>query len=163
MTAAGAQRVSLFVDVQNIYYTCREAYQAHFDYPRFWARATADRELGVALAYETDRGDPQQARFQDILRGIGFSVQLKPMLRRRDGSAKADWDVGIALDVYEAAQRGEAIVLASGDGDFTMLVERIRARFDTWVEIYGVPSLTADPLIRAANRFTAIDGELLLR
>lgn len=156
------QKISLFVDVQNIYYTCRQAYQANFDYNKFWARVTDQREVMSAFAYATDRGDEKQRQFQNILRAIGFTVRLKPMLKRLDGSTKADWDVGIALDVYEAAQRGDAIVLASGDGDFTILLERIRQRFDTTSEVYGVPQLTADALMAAADKFVAIDQQLLL-
>jgi len=156
------QKISLFVDVQNIYYTCRQAYQANFDYNKFWARVTDQREVVSAFAYATDRGDEKQRQFQNILRAIGFTVRLKPMLKRLDGSTKADWDVGIALDVYEAAQRGDAIVLASGDGDFTILLERIRQRFDTPSEVYGVPQLTADALMAAADKFVAIDQQLLL-
>ena len=162
MTESTVARVSIFVDVQNIYYTCRQAYQANFDYNKFWARVTKNREVVNAFAYATARGDAKQEQFQNILRAIGFTVLLKPMLKRADGSTKADWDVGIALDVYEAAQHCDTIVLASGDGDFTILLERIRQRFNTRSEVYGVPQLTADALIASANKFIAIDKNLLL-
>ena len=162
MTESTVARVSIFVDVQNIYYTCRQAYQANFDYNKFWAAVTKNREIVNAFAYATARGDAKQEQFQNILRAIGFTVLLKPMLKRADGSTKADWDVGIALDVYEAAQHCDTIVLASGDGDFTILLERIRQRFNTRSEVYGVPQLTADALIASANKFIAIDKNLLL-
>ena len=150
------------MDVQNIYYTCREAFGANFDYNAFWAEVTADAELVTAVAYATDRGDEKQGQFQNILRGIGFTVKLKPMLRRLDGSAKADWDVGIALDVYEYAEHCDTIILASGDGDFGILLERIRARYGTRSEVYGVPELTSDLLVRAADTFVPIDQDLLM-
>jgi uncharacterized LabA/DUF88 family protein len=156
------EKVSIFVDVQNIYYTCREAYQSNFDYNKFWANVTRGRVLVGAFAYATDRGDAKQQQFQNILRAIGFTVLLKPMLQRKDGTTKADWDVGIALDVYEAAAHCDTVVLASGDGDFAILLERIRQRFDTRSEVYGVPKLTADALITAAGRFVAIEKNLLL-
>lgn len=157
------EKVSIFVDVQNIFYTCRQAWQANFDYNKFWAAVTKDREVVSAFAYATDRGDEKQAQFQNILRAIGFTVKLKPMLKRIDGTAKADWDVGIALDVYEAAESCDTVVLASGDGDFGMLLQRIRQRFDTPAEVYGVPELTSVALIREAGKFIAIDEKLLLR
>jgi uncharacterized LabA/DUF88 family protein len=156
------EKVSIFVDVQNIYYTCRQAYQSNFDYNKFWANVTRGRVLVGAFAYATDRGDAKQQQFQNILRAIGFTVLLKPMLQRKDGTTKADWDVGIALDVYEAAAHCDTVVLASGDGDFAILLERIRQRFDTRSEVYGVPKLTADALITAAGRFVAIEKNLLL-
>ncbi len=163
MSAPTSEKVSIFVDVQNIYYTCRQAYQANFDYNKFWAEVTNNREVLSAFAYATDRGDEKQKQFQNILRAIGFTVKLKPMLQRLDGTAKADWDVGIALDVYEAAQSCDTVILASGDGDFGILLQRIKQRFDTNAEVYGVPRLTSESLIREASKFIAIDKKLLLK
>lgn len=163
MAVTPAQAISIFVDVQNIYYTCRQAYQASFDYNKFWAEATNGRKVVSAIAYATDRGDEKQAQFQNILRAIGFTVKLKPMLNRHDGTAKADWDVGIALDVFEAAEHCDTVVLASGDGDFDVLLQRIKQRFDTSTEVYGVPQLTSSQLINAAKKFRAIDETLLLK
>jgi uncharacterized LabA/DUF88 family protein len=163
MSARTSEKVSIFVDVQNIYYTCRQAYQANFDYNKFWAEVTNNREVLSAFAYATDRGDEKQIQFQNILRAIGFTVKLKPMLQRLDGTAKADWDVGIALDVYEAAQSCDTVILASGDGDFGILLQRIKQRFDTNAEVYGVPRLTSESLIREASKFIAIDKKLLLK
>lgn len=156
------QRVSIFVDVQNIYYTCRQAYQRNFDYNKFWAAATKDREVVSAIAYATDRGDEKQQQFQNILRAIGFTVRLKPMLKRLDGTTKADWDVGIALDVYEAASECDKIILATGDGDFGVLLERIKERFNTPTEVYGVPQLSSAILTVEASRFVPIAQNLLL-
>lgn len=162
MTDDSVSKISIFVDVQNIYYTCRQAYQASFDYNKFWAEITKDRIVINAIAYATDRGDEKQLQFQNILRAIGFKVKLKPMLNRHDGTAKADWDVGIALDVFEAAEQCDTVVLASGDGDFDVLLQRIKQRFNTDTEVYGVPQLTSNQLIKEASKFRAIDKSLLL-
>lgn len=157
-----AERVALFVDVQNVYYTTRQAFGRHFDYNAFWTRFAAGREVVVANAYAVERGDPKQRKFQNILRGIGFNVKLKPFIQRSDGSAKGDWDVGIALDAIEAAPRVDRVVLVSGDGDFDILVERMRERHGIAVDVVGVESLSADSLIRAASQFVPIDASLLL-
>jgi uncharacterized LabA/DUF88 family protein len=163
MSDNALEKISIFVDVQNIYYTCRQTYSRNFDYNKFWAKVTDGREVVSAFAYATERGDEKQQQFQNILRAIGFTVLLKPFIERADGSAKADWDVGIALDVYEAAPHCDKIVLASGDGDFAILLDRIRERFKTGTEVYGVFPLTADALITAANKFVAIEKNLLLK
>ncbi|TLF46090.1 NYN domain-containing protein [Halomonas urmiana] len=160
--AVSAERVALLVDVQNVYYTTRQAFGRHFNYHAFWRRFAAGREVVVANAYAVDRGDAKQRQFQDILRGIGFAVKLKPFIQRSDGSAKGDWDVGIALDAMEAAPHVDRVVLVSGDGDFDLLVERLRDRHGMTVEVVGVERLTAESLIRAASRFVPIEGELLL-
>jgi len=154
--------VSLLVDVQNIYYTTRQTYSRNFDYNEFWARATAGRKVANAAAYAIDRGDEKQKQFQNILRAIGFEVKLKPFIQRSDGSAKGDWDVGIALDAIDFAEHSDIIVLLSGDGDFDILVDRIKGKYKSRVEVYGVENLTAASLIKAANRFVPIESDLLL-
>lgn len=156
------EKVAIFVDVQNIYYTTRQSYQRHFNYSAFWTRATAGREIVAAFAYAIDKGDNKQQGFQQILRNIGFEVKLKPYIQRIDGSAKGDWDVGITLDVIEYAAKSDVIVLLSGDGDFDLLLNKVRSSYDVTTEVYGVPALTAPSLINAADRFIAIDDKLLL-
>jgi uncharacterized LabA/DUF88 family protein len=157
------KRVAIFVDVQNIYYTTRQSFNAHFDYNAFWRKITADREVVKATAFAIDRGDQKQRQFQNILRGIGFEVKLKPFISRADGSAKGDWDVGITLDVLDVVDTADIVVLASGDGDFDLLVQRLRERHALEVEIYGAAQFTANALIRAATRFIPIDESLLLK
>jgi len=156
------ERVSIFVDVQNIYHTTRKIHHCHFDYKEFWKRATYNREVVKAFAYATDRNDQKQQQFQNRLRQIGLEVKLKPFVRRRDGSAKGDWDVGITMDVMEYAPKSDVVVLASGDGDFDMLVSRIRDDYGTDVEVYGVAPLTASSLKAAATKFLPIEKGLLL-
>ena len=155
-------KVSILVDVQNVYYTTKQAFGRNFDYNKFWAIATNNREVVNAVAYAIDRGDPQQRQFQNILRAIGFEVKLKPFIQRSDGSAKGDWDVGIALDAMEYAEQSDTIVLVSGDGDFDLLVDRIRAKKESSVEVYGVAMLTADSLIKSASKFIPIESNLLI-
>ncbi|MDR5866121.1 LabA-like NYN domain-containing protein [Halomonas koreensis] len=156
------QTVLILLDVQNLYYTSRQAYRRNVDYNALWARATAGRRVIKAIAYAIDRGDEKQRQFQNILRAIGFEVKLKPFIQRADGSAKGDWDVGITLDAVDHAPEADVVVLASGDGDFAPLVDRLRRDPGVPVEVFGVPRFTADALIRAASHFTPIDDQLLL-
>jgi uncharacterized LabA/DUF88 family protein len=154
--------VAIFVDVQNIYYTTQQAFARQFDYSAFWAEVTADRKVVTATAFAIQREDERQKRFQNILRAIGFEVKLRPYIQRIDGSAKGDWDVGITLDVMEHAAQADVVVLASGDGDFDLLVQKVREKYQACVEVYGVESLTAASLIRASSKFVPIEGSLLL-
>ena len=157
------RKVSIFVDVQNIYYTSKEYHNSNFDYNIFWAKATKNREVIKAIAYAIDRDDEKQKQFQNILRAIGFEIKLKPFIQRSDGTAKGDWDVGITLDVMEYAKKSDVVVLASGDGDFNLLVTKARKEFDVSVEVYGVAKLTAKSLIDSATKFVPIENDLLLK
>jgi uncharacterized LabA/DUF88 family protein len=157
------KNVCIFVDVQNIYYTTKQFHHCHFNYNTFWQAATTNRNVVKAIAYAINKGDEKQMRFQNILKGIGFDIKLKPYIQRNDGSAKGDWDVGITLDVMEYAKQSDLVVLASGDGDFDLLVNKVRKDFDVTFEVYGVAQLTALSLINAASRFIPIEGNLLLK
>ncbi len=156
------KKVSVFVDVQNIYYTVKQNYNCHFNYNVFMAEITRDRELNKAFAYAINKGDAKQKKFQSILETIGFEVKLKPYIKRSDGSRKGDWDVGITIDILEYAKVSDIIVLASGDGDFDLLIEKITKIYNIPVEVYGVPELTASSLIEAATKFIPIRDKFLL-
>ena len=156
------QKIAVFVDVQNIYYTTRQTYGRQFNYRKLWQHLLLQGNVVTAYAYAIDKGDDQQRKFQDALKHIGFDVKLKPFIQRSDGSAKGDWDVGIALDAIELAENVDTIVLVSGDGDFEILVERIKQRFGKKVEVYGVPGLTAQNLIDSASKFVPIEKDFLL-
>lgn len=156
------ERVAIFVDVQNIYYTVKQNYNCHFNYNTFWTDVTSERKVIKAIAYAIDKGDEQQIKFQQILKKIGFEVKIKPFIQRSDGSAKGDWDVGITIDMLDYAEDVDAVVLASGDGDFVLVIDKIRNEYNVSVEIYGVPNLTAQSLIDSATQFIPIEGNLLL-
>ncbi|PPC78509.1 nuclease [Pokkaliibacter plantistimulans] len=155
-------RIAVFADVQNIYYTCKQAYGRSFNYRALWQQLSMSGQIVTACAYAIHRGDEQQLKFQDALRHIGFEVKLKPYIQRSDGSAKGDWDVGITIDVLETAATVERIVLLSGDGDFDLLLHKVRDRYGIEAEVYGVPRLTASSLINAASAFHPVDSSLLL-
>ena len=155
-------KIAIFVDVQNIYYTTRQTYHRQFNYRKFWERIGYEGEIVSATAYAIQRADDKQIKFQDALKHIGFTVKLKPYIQRLDGSAKGDWDVGITIDVMEAAKEVDTIVLLSGDGDFDLLLKKIRMDYNVTAQVYGVPALTANSLINAATRYQPIEEDLLL-
>lgn len=156
------KKIALFVDVQNIYYTTRDAYGRQFNYRKLWERISAQGQITSATAYAIQRNDDQQIKFQDALKHIGFTVKLKPYIQRSDGSAKGDWDVGITIDIMEKAKEIDTVVLLSGDGDFDLLLSKISTDYAVTTEVYGVPALTAHSLIEAASHFHPIEADLLL-
>jgi uncharacterized LabA/DUF88 family protein len=156
------EKIAIFADVQNIYYTTRQHFKQHFNYKKFWLKATENREVICAYAYAIDRGDNKQRGFQNTLKNIGFEIKLKPYIQRKDGSAKGDWDVGITLDVIETAKIVDIIILLSGDGDFDLLLQKASQVYSVKTEVYGVTNLTASSLINAADSFIPISKDLLM-
>ncbi|MGD8593188.1 MAG: NYN domain-containing protein [Gammaproteobacteria bacterium] len=155
------KKIAIFVDVQNIYYTTRQAYGRQFNYRKFWQQVSAEGDIVSATAYAIHRGDENQLKFQNALKQIGFTIKLKPYIQRSDGSAKGDWDVGITIDIMDAAKDVDTVVLLSGDGDFDLLMEKIKKDYAVQTEVYGVPSLTANSLIVSANIYHRIEEDLL--
>ena len=154
-------RIAVFADVQNIYYTTRQAYGLSFDYRKCWQEISGRGRIVSATAYAIERNDSGQLKFQQALRHVGFSIKLKPYIQRSDGSAKGDWDVGITIDVLEAAPKVDRIVLLSGDGDFDLLLETVKSRHSVVTEVYGVPGLTASSLVNVADHYHEIEHRLL--
>ncbi|MFV1982715.1 MAG: NYN domain-containing protein [Thiohalomonadales bacterium] len=155
-------KIAIFVDVQNIYYTTRDTFNRQFNYRKLWQKISASGEIVSATAYAINKDDDKQRKFQDALKHIGFTVKLKPYIQRSDGSAKGDWDVGITIDVMQIANNVDTVILLSGDGDFDLLLKKIIEDYHVRTEVYGVSALTANSLINATSTYHAIEDDLLL-
>ena len=156
------KKIAIFADVQNIYYTTRQAYGKQFNYRKLWKKIVEQGDIVYAYAYAIDRGDNQQHKFQEVLKYVGFDVKLKPFIQRSDGTAKGDWDVGITIDVMEVAPLVDTVILLTGDGDFAILLDKVKDVFQVTTEAYGVPKLTAKALIDSCTVFNPIKSSLLL-
>lgn len=155
--------MAVFVDVQNIYYTVKQNFNCHFNYSTFWRSISSKGEIVKAYAYAIESRNIQQIKFQNTLSKIGFEVKLKPYIQRSDGSAKGDWDVGLTIDALSIAPEVDTIILASGDGDFDLLLQKVNQDFNVTTEVYGVSQLTAQSLIKSACVFNPIEKDLLLK
>lgn len=155
-------KVAIFVDVQNIYYTTRDTFKRPFDYRKFYKKISENNTIVVAFAYAIDKGDAKQQGFQKALSHIGFEVKLKPYIQRADGSAKGDWDVGITIDVLEYSPQVDEIILLSGDGDFSLLLQKAKQKYQVKTSVYSVLNLSANALISSADNFVDIDHSCLL-
>jgi len=156
------KKIAVFVDVQNIYYTTRDTFAKQFNYRLLWQELMAQGDITIANAYAIQRSDDQQHKFQKALKHIGFDVKLKPYIQRRDGSAKGDWDVGITIDIMEGAAEVDTVILLSGDGDFDLLLRKVREKYGVTTEVYSVEHLTAKSLVEAADIHHKIEQSLLL-
>jgi len=136
--------------------------ERQFNYRQFWNNVSQENDIVIANAYAIARDDDGQHRFQTALRSIGFDVKLKPFIQRHDGSAKGDWDVGITIDVLDAASDVDKVVLLSGDGDFSLLLDRVSEKHNVETHVYGVPQLTARSLIQSCDVYSEISEDSLL-
>ncbi|HBF45791.1 MULTISPECIES: NYN domain-containing protein [Shewanella] len=154
--------LAVFVDVQNIYYTCKQGFGRSFNYRALYKHLSAQGTISHAIAYAIAPADDGQVKFQDALKHIGFTVKTKPYIQRSDGSAKGDWDVGITIDMLEIAPTVDEVILLSGDGDFDLLLKKINQTTTCYTHVLSVERLTAKSLTDQAQHFTAIDASLLI-
>ncbi len=156
------QRVGVFVDVQNLFYSARNLFEAKTHFGKLLEHVVRGRKLIRAIAYTVAKEGADQAGFVEALERFGYEVRVKILRERPDGTAKGDWDMGIAIDSISTADKLDTVILISGDGDFVPLVEMLKAR-GCRVEVAAFEKSTAHELRNAAHRYLPIEEDLLFR
>ena len=114
----------------------------------------------VAYIVKQKDADEKQTRsfegFTKALRHGGYELKQKVPRQRKDGSIKADWDLGIAMDVVASQQKFDTIILASGDGDFLPLVQYLQKR-QKKVVVAAFKHSAAEPLLAAADEVLLLE------
>jgi uncharacterized LabA/DUF88 family protein len=157
-------RVGIFVDEANLSASARRDLDSRLDYRALLEALVGDRPRACAVAFVVDAPETPAARhagFVTRLREQGWDVREKRAKVRTDGSRKADWDMGIAMEILDVVDEIDVIVLGSGDGDFLPLVKRLR-RLGKRVEIAAFRASTDEALIAGADAFTGLDGRFRL-
>jgi uncharacterized LabA/DUF88 family protein len=152
-----AQRVGVFVDVQNMYYSARFVYNSHVNFKAILQDAVKGRTLVRALAYVIKTEDINKEKFFDALGHMGFEIRSKDLQIFYGGAKKGDWDIGIAMDCIELAPRLDTIVLVSGDGDFVPLIEHLKRALGCRVEVVAFGKSASAKSIEAADDFLDLD------
>ena len=152
------QRVSVFIDVQNLYHSAKHLYKARVNFKEVVKTAVAGRSLGRAIAYVISTESGEEKGFFDALTKLGIETKQKELQIFFGGAKKADWDVGIAVDAMRLAPAVDAVVLCSGDGDFTPLVEQLQS-MGKQVEVITFGKSASARLKEAADDFTDLCDE----
>ncbi len=150
------QRVGVFVDVQNMYYSAKNLYGKRVNFSSILEVATSNRQLIRAIAYVVKASMPEEQSFFDALEKAGFEVKSKEIQVFPGGVKKGDWDVGIALDMIRLAPRLDVLILVSGDGDYVPLVEYLRNQGHR-VEVVAFGKSTSAKLIGEVDEFVDMD------
>lgn len=147
------QRVGVFIDTQNLYHCARNLYKARVNFGAVLKDAVSSRKLVRAVAYviTTETGD--EKHFFEALQKLGIETKTKDLQIFAGGSKKADWDVGLTVDVMKMANRLDAVIIVSGDGDFIPLVEYLKNHTGIQVEIVSFGKSTSSKLREVADDF----------
>lgn len=153
------QRVGIFVDVSNMYYSAKNLHHSKLDFSKVLHTATASRRLVRAIAYVIRADIEQEQEFFNALGKQGYEVHEKDLQIFYGGAKKGDWDVGISVDAIKLADKLDVVVLVTGDGDFVPLVEYLQHNKGCRVEVVAFNKTTSGKLIEAADDFVDLDAD----
>jgi len=153
------QRVEVLIDVQNLYHSAKNLYQARVNFDEVLKKAIAGRKFIRAFAYVVRTKTGEEKAFFEALIKLGIETKVRDLQEFYGGTKKADWDVGIVIDAIRTAPGVDVVVLCSGDGDFIPLVEYLKNQGKR-VEIIAFGKTTSLKLKEAADEFLDIEKNL---
>ena len=122
------QRVAIIIDTQNLYHSAKNLYKAKVNFANVVKAALGGRKLIRAISYVVNTESGEEQPFFEALEKVGIEIKTKDLQIFYGGAKKADWDVGMAVDAIKLSSKVDAIVLATGDGDFIPLVEYVKSQ-----------------------------------
>ncbi len=147
------QRVGIFIDTQNLYHSAKNLYKSKVNFGNVVKEALAGRQLIRAVAYVIRTESEEEKGFFEALNKIGIETKIKDIRVFAGGAKKADWDIGMAIDAIAMSEKLDAIVLATGDGDFVPLVEYLKYTQGTQVEVIAFGKSASGQLREAVDDF----------
>ena len=147
------QRVAVFIDTQNMYYSARNVFNRKVNFGNIVKDAVGDRRLVRAIAYVVTTKGGEETPFHEALKKLGIETKEKELMEYASGLKKADWDVGIAVDAINILDMVDVVVLVSGDGDFIPLVEYVKGR-GRIMEVAAFRETTSSRLIEKIDKYT---------
>lgn len=148
-----AQRVGVFIDTQNLYHSAKNLYRTRVNFANVLKESLAGRTLIRAIAYVITTESGEEKAFFEALTKIGIETKTKDLQVFYGGAKKADWDVGMAVDAVTLAPRLDAVVLATGDGDFVPLVDHLKNSHGIQVEVIAFGRSASQRLKDSADDF----------
>jgi len=153
------QRVGVFIDVQNMYYSAKNLFGAKVSFGDILIEAVGGRKLIRAIGYVVSTESKEEQPFFDALNNLGIETKQRPLQIFWGGEKKADWDVGLTVDAIRLSNSLDAIILVSGDGDFLPLVEYLKYNQGKQVEVMAFGENTSSKLKEVADDFTDLSND----
>ncbi|HVU80147.1 MAG TPA: NYN domain-containing protein, partial [Candidatus Paceibacterota bacterium] len=143
----------IFIDTQNLYHSAKNLYKSKVNFGNVVKEALAGRQLIRAIAYVLRTESEDEKGFFEARNKLGIETKVKDIRVFAGGAKKADWDIGMAIDAIAMSEKLDAIVLATGDGDFVPLVEYLKYTQGTQVEVIAFGKSAAGVLRESVDDF----------
>jgi uncharacterized LabA/DUF88 family protein len=121
------QRVAVIIDTQNLYHSAKNLYKSKVNFAAVVEAAVQNRKLIRATSYVVNTESGEESAFFEALEKVGIEIKTKDLQIFYGGAKKADWDIGMAVDAIKIAPKVDAIIFATGDGDFIPAVEYLKS------------------------------------
>ena len=157
VTKQKEQRVTVLMDVQNLYYSAKHLYQARVNFKEILKTATGGRKLIRAFGYLVRTKTGEEKPFFEALTKLGIETRIRDLQKYYGGMKKADWDVGITVDAIRICPSVDTVVLASGDGDFLQLIEYLRNQGKR-VEVIAFGRSSSSKIKEGADEFIDLEN-----
>jgi len=151
------QRVGVFVDVANMYYSAKNLYNAKVDFGKILDSVVAGRKLIRAASYVIKADIEPEQDFFNALEKQGYELRVKDLQVFYGGAKKGDWDVGLSIDAIKLADKLDVVILVTGDGDYIPLVDYLQYNKGCRVEIAAFRKTASGKLIEHADDFLDLD------
>lgn len=151
-------RIAIFIDGENIHYSAKHM-NMRLDYLKLCKRLAGPRRLVRSYFYTAVSSQSEgKIDFVNFLKLNGFKVVTKEIKSFNESDAtnrsiRNSLDMEMAIDVLEMAPNLDTVILCTGDGDFTALVD-VLGRKGVHVEVCGLREMTSTDLIASADVYT---------
>ncbi|HEX2147736.1 MAG TPA: NYN domain-containing protein [Pseudorhizobium sp.] len=156
------EKIALFIDGANLY-AASKSLGFDIDYRKLLKAFQKRGYLLRAYYYTALIEDQEYSSIRPLIDWLdynGYKVVTKPAKEYTDSmgrrKVKGNMDIELAVDAMEQSDTADHLVLFSGDGDFTSLVQALqrRGRKVSVVSTMATqPSMIADDLRREADHF----------
>ena len=156
------EKIALFIDGANLYATSK-ALGFDIDYKRLLQEFKSTSYLLRAFYYTALIEDQEYSSIRPLIDWLdynGYKVVTKPATEFTDSlgrrTIQGNMDIELAIDAREQSETVDHLVIFSGDGDFTTLVEALQRRgrkVSVVSTMQTQPPMIADDLRRQADYF----------
>jgi uncharacterized LabA/DUF88 family protein len=125
-------KVLFLVDLSNLYYSVKAAFQSKVDFQKLYDLAKGDNVIYRAICYGSELND-ESRHFKTYLSSCGYEYKYKepsifPIPNSDRQNRKADWDVGIAMDAVALCHEVDIVVFATADGDMAPCLDFLKSK-----------------------------------
>lgn len=119
-------KVGVYLDISNLYYCVKNRYgkYARLRFETYLAFCQEFGKLQFSKAYGAQK-NKEAENFIKMLQKLNIETHYQQVKEYKDASRKANWDVGIAVDILKDYDNLDTIIIGSADGDFESVVKTL--------------------------------------